>query len=97
MLGSSLTALKATVETGLGDLVTPRPENPLDERDPAFIDATLEAYDAMARIYFRPDVQGLEHIPAEGPVLLVGDDGPIAIAEPREGGVLKPTVGFRAG
>jgi tRNA pseudouridine55 synthase len=33
---------------------------------------------------------------AEGPVVLVDEDGPIAIAEPREGGVLKPTVGFRA-
>ena len=29
-------------------------------------------------------------------VLLVDDDGPIAVAEPREGGLLKPTVGFRA-
>jgi tRNA pseudouridine55 synthase len=37
------------------------------------------------------------HAPAGGPVLLVDDDGPIAVAEPREGGVLKPTVGFRAG
>ena len=33
---------------------------------------------------------GAEH------VLLVDDDGPIAVAEPREGGLLKPTVGFRA-
>jgi tRNA pseudouridine55 synthase len=32
---------------------------------------------------------------ADGPVLLVDDDGPIAVAEPREGGLLKPTVGFR--
>ena len=33
---------------------------------------------------------------ADGPVLLSDEDGPIAIAEPRDGGVLKPTVGFRA-
>jgi len=33
---------------------------------------------------------------AEGPVALFDDDGPIAIAEPREGGALKPVVGFRA-
>jgi tRNA pseudouridine55 synthase len=32
---------------------------------------------------------------ADGPVLLVDDDGPVAVAEPREGGLLKPTVGFR--
>jgi tRNA pseudouridine55 synthase len=34
---------------------------------------------------------------SEGHVLLVDEEGPIAVAEPREGGVLKPTVGFRAG
>lgn len=33
---------------------------------------------------------------AEGVVLLSDDDGPIAVAEPREGGLLKPIVGFRA-
>ena len=33
---------------------------------------------------------------AEGVVLLADDAGPIAVAEPREGGVLKPIVGFRA-
>ncbi len=32
---------------------------------------------------------------ADGHVLLVDDDGPIAVAEPRDGGMLKPTVGFR--
>lgn len=31
-----------------------------------------------------------------GEVLLRDEDGPIAVAEPREGGVLKPVVGFRA-
>jgi tRNA pseudouridine55 synthase len=33
---------------------------------------------------------------ATGEVLLVDDDGPIAIAEPRDGAHLKPIVGFRA-
>ena len=33
---------------------------------------------------------------AAGEVLLVDADGPIAIAQPREGAVLKPIVGFRA-
>jgi tRNA pseudouridine55 synthase len=33
---------------------------------------------------------------ATGEVLLVDADGPIAIAEPRDGAVLKPIVGFRA-
>jgi tRNA pseudouridine55 synthase len=35
------------------------------------------------------------HAPADGPALLTDDDGPIAVAEPRDGGLLKPTVGFR--
>ncbi|UGS36733.1 tRNA pseudouridine synthase B [Capillimicrobium parvum] len=34
----------------------------------------------------------------QGPVVVLADgDGPIAVAEPREGGVLKPIVGFRPG
>jgi hypothetical protein len=33
---------------------------------------------------------------ASGEVLLVDGDGPIAIAEPRDGALLKPIVGFRA-
>jgi tRNA pseudouridine55 synthase len=32
---------------------------------------------------------------AQGPVVLVDAQGPIAVAEPREGGLLRPTVGFR--
>jgi Tfp pilus assembly protein PilE len=31
-----------------------------------------------------------------GPVLLVDEEGPIAVAEGREGAMLKPTVGFRS-
>jgi tRNA pseudouridine55 synthase len=33
---------------------------------------------------------------ADGPVVLADEAGPIAVAEPREGGLLKPTVGFRS-
>ena len=33
---------------------------------------------------------------ASGPVVLADEDGPIAVAEPRAGGELKPTVGFRS-
>ena len=33
---------------------------------------------------------------APGPIVLRDADGPIAIAEPREGGLLKPIVGFRS-
>jgi tRNA pseudouridine55 synthase len=34
--------------------------------------------------------------PHPGPILLRDEDGPIAIAEPREGDKLKPVVGFRS-
>jgi len=33
---------------------------------------------------------------SDGPVVLADEAGPVAVAEPREGGLLKPTVGFRA-
>ncbi|HEY3021617.1 MAG TPA: tRNA pseudouridine(55) synthase TruB [Solirubrobacteraceae bacterium] len=33
---------------------------------------------------------------ATGAVLLADEAGPVAVAEPREGGLLKPTVGFRS-
>ena len=72
-IGTGINAVKATVETGVGDLFTSRAEDPLDERDPEFIDATVETYDALARAYFRPKVRGLENIPEDGPVLLVGN------------------------
>ncbi|HEX8206396.1 MAG TPA: lysophospholipid acyltransferase family protein [Solirubrobacteraceae bacterium] len=72
-IGTGLNALKATVETGLGDLTSSRADDPLDERDPAYIDATVELYDALLQPYFRPKVKGLENIPADGPVLLVGN------------------------
>src|SRR4051794_34636586 len=45
----------------------------LQARDPAFVARTLPASWAFIRAYFRPDVRGLDRIPAEGPVLLVGN------------------------
>ena len=41
-------------------------------RDPAFIRAALPVYEALLS-YFRPQVRGFEHVPARGPVLLVGN------------------------
>ncbi len=55
------------------DFVSSRPSDPLAERDPEFIRETLRAYRALMKLYFRPKVRGLEQIPAEGPVLLVGN------------------------
>jgi 1-acyl-sn-glycerol-3-phosphate acyltransferase len=49
------------------------PTADLDERDPDYIRETLPGLWMLASFYFRADVRGLERIPAEGPVLLVGN------------------------
>jgi 1-acyl-sn-glycerol-3-phosphate acyltransferase len=47
--------------------------DPFTLRDPAYIERTLPAVRLASQLYFRADVRGLAHIPAEGPVLLVGN------------------------
>jgi 1-acyl-sn-glycerol-3-phosphate acyltransferase len=47
--------------------------DPFDARDPHYIARTLPALRLLSRLYFRADVRGLNHIPADGPVLLVGN------------------------
>ena len=49
------------------------PKADLDERDPDYIRETLPGLWMLASYYFRADVRGLDRIPAEGPVLLVGN------------------------
>src|SRR4051812_41228957 len=49
------------------------PTADLDERDPDYIRETLPGLWLLASFYFRADVRGLEKIPAEGPVLIVGN------------------------
>jgi 1-acyl-sn-glycerol-3-phosphate acyltransferase len=49
------------------------PTADLDERDPDYIRETLPGMWLLASFYFRADVKGLDKIPAEGPVLLVGN------------------------
>jgi 1-acyl-sn-glycerol-3-phosphate acyltransferase len=60
---------------GGGDVVgmTRRPDDWLDGWDPHYIRTTLPALRALSKIYFRAEVRGLDNIPAEGPVLLVGN------------------------
>jgi 1-acyl-sn-glycerol-3-phosphate acyltransferase len=45
----------------------------LDARDPEFIRYQLPGMWLLASLYFRAEVRGLERIPEEGPVLLVGN------------------------
>jgi 1-acyl-sn-glycerol-3-phosphate acyltransferase len=49
------------------------PADPFAARNTDYIRATLPALRAMSNLYFRADVSGLDRIPAEGPVLLVGN------------------------
>ena len=60
---------------GGGDLlrVSSNPDDWLDGWDPAYIRTTLPALRAMSKLYFRAEVHDLDNIPAEGPVLLVGN------------------------
>src|SRR4051812_791205 len=60
---------------GGGDVVrlTSTPDDWLDGWDPHYIRTTLPALRALSKIYFRAEVRGLDNIPAEGPVLLVGN------------------------
>ena len=49
------------------------PRADLDERDPDYIRENLAGLWLFASFYFRADVRGLGNVPAEGPVLLVGN------------------------
>jgi len=60
------------------------PRADLDERDPDFIRESLPGLWLLASLWFRAEVRGLERIPEEGPVLLVGN---------HSGGNLTPDTG----
>ena len=66
VVGSAARAIAKAVERRI-------PTADLDERDPDYIRETLPGLWMLASFYFRADVRGLERIPAEGPVLLVGN------------------------
>jgi 1-acyl-sn-glycerol-3-phosphate acyltransferase len=73
---AGLARMLGAAATDVAGVVDPRRRpavDPLDLRDPEYIRRTLPALRAMADVYFRADVRGLEHIPARGPVLLVGN------------------------
>jgi 1-acyl-sn-glycerol-3-phosphate acyltransferase len=66
----------------LGVLNGGPPDDPLAARDPEYIRRTLPTLRLFSDRYFRAEVRGLDHIPAEGPVLLVGNhSGGILIAD----------------
>ncbi|MBV9514550.1 MAG: acyltransferase family protein [Mycobacteriaceae bacterium] len=66
---------------GLGDVMewarhqvaTRVPKADLDQRDPDYIRDQLPGLWLLASVYFRAEIDGLDRIPPEGPVLLVGN------------------------
>ena len=49
------------------------PKADFDQRDPDYIRDQLPGTWLLASLYFRADVRGLDRIPSEGPVLLIGN------------------------
>src|SRR6478735_9076787 len=56
-----------------GQVVRRVPPADLDERDPDYIRESLPRLWLLSSLYFRGEVRGLGNIPADGPVLLVGN------------------------
>jgi 1-acyl-sn-glycerol-3-phosphate acyltransferase len=65
----TLAAFDALNVTGLDGM----PDDPFDALDPEYIRATLPALRSLSDVYFRAEVAGMDRIPAEGPVLVVGN------------------------
>jgi 1-acyl-sn-glycerol-3-phosphate acyltransferase len=79
LIGGSLTMAKAIAGDvarsldPLGLLDGAAPDDWLEARDPDYIRRTLPALRAWSEHYFRAEVDGLEEIPEDEPVLLVGN------------------------
>ena len=59
---------------GLADTMTPRLRvGDLDNRDPDYMRELLPLTWMFVTAWFRPDIRGLDHIPDDGPVLIVGN------------------------
>src|SRR5688572_30895329 len=72
--GLSPVELGSRVVQAVSSLAQSRiPKADLDERDTDYIRETLPGLWMLASLYFRADVRGLQNIPEDGPVLLVGN------------------------
>src|SRR5690349_5568847 len=64
---------RGLMEAATEALMSRIPRADLDERDPDYIREMLPGMWMLASFYFRAEVRGLHNIPADGPVLLVGN------------------------
>jgi 1-acyl-sn-glycerol-3-phosphate acyltransferase len=59
---------------GVASVLTPRfRPGDLDDRDPDFMRELLPGLWLLVTAWYRPDIRGLENIPRQGPVLVVGN------------------------
>src|SRR5437764_10423240 len=72
-VAANLSMVAAAADDVAGALSGREPLDPFDFRDPEYIQRTLPALRLWSRLYFRADVRGFDNIPADGPVLLVGN------------------------
>ena len=64
---------RGLLEAATNAVLSRIPRADLDERDPDYIREMLPGMWMLASFYFRAEVRGLHNIPADGPVLLVGN------------------------
>jgi 1-acyl-sn-glycerol-3-phosphate acyltransferase len=68
-----MAGLADVVEWARKQVVARVPKADLDQRDPDYIRDQLPGLWLLASLYFRADVRGLDRVPPDGPVLLVGN------------------------
>jgi 1-acyl-sn-glycerol-3-phosphate acyltransferase len=68
-----MTAVAGLLDWARNQVAVRVPKADLDHRDPDYIRDQLPGLWLLASLYFRADVRGLDRIPADGPVLLVGN------------------------
>jgi 1-acyl-sn-glycerol-3-phosphate acyltransferase len=76
LVGAPARAVKDTIASAI-------PPADLDARDTDYIRETLPGLWLLASRYFRADVDGLHHLPSDGPVLMVGN---------HSGGIVAPDL-----
>ena len=70
---SSMAGVGDVLDWAKQQVVSRVPKADLDQRDADYIRDQLPGLWLLASVYFRADVRGLDRIPSEGPVLLVGN------------------------